>query len=194
MLTPNAITPLGDFTAKGDDFIYIGRLAHHKHVDHLINTFAVLVKNHNITGKLHIIGPEWDVTRQSLQNQVDGLGISDSVIIHGYVDQREMEGILKQCGYFVSASNFEGFGMSMLEGLSVGLIPYVHPNGSFKDLITQGQIGLCVDYNNAETAASEIANHVKTITDEDRQKARAFASEFSWEELAAKTVKAYETL
>ncbi len=194
MLTPNAITPLGDFTAKGDDFIYIGRLAHHKQVDHLITTFAALVKSHNIKGKLHIVGPEWDVKRTDLWAQAESLHVKDRIEIHGFIDQHDMQSLLKKCGYFVSASAFEGFGMSMLEGMSVGLIPYVQPNGSFKDLIAQGGVGHCVDYTQPTDAAELIASKITETKADDRKKAREFANEFSWEELAAKTVKAYESL
>ena len=191
LLTPNAIMPLGDFTAAGEDFIYIGRLAHHKYVDRIIQVFNTIIKKHEIKGNLHIVGPEWDVTRKSLQSQVDNFGITDRVNIHGFVNQNEMQAILKQCGYFVSASSFEGFGMSMLEGMSVGLIPLVHPNGSFKDLIKQGNIGTCIDYTNPEKAADDIKTELESVTVIDREKARQFAAQFSWEELAAKTVEAY---
>lgn len=192
LLTPNAITPLGDFTASGDDFIYIGRLAHHKNVDHLIETFSILTQRDDFKSNLHIVGPEWDVKRTDLRSQADNLGISDRVIIHGFVDQKEMHVILKQCGYFVSASSFEGFGMSMLEGMSVGLIPFVHPNGSFRDLINQGKIGQIIDYSQPEAAALVITEELNKATPETRQAARKFAALFSWRELAAKTVDTYK--
>ncbi len=191
LLTPNAITPLGDFTSNGKDFIYIGRLAEHKNVSHLIETFSILQKNHNIAGNLHIVGPEWDVKRSTLVNQAEKLGIADRVKIHGFIDQKEMQSLLNQCGFFVSASSFEGFGMSMLEGMSVGLIPLVQPNGSFKDLIQQGQVGTCIDYSNPVEAAQQIVQQTLSVTDQQREKARKFANEFSWKELAAKTVAAY---
>ncbi|NCT41700.1 MAG: glycosyltransferase family 4 protein [Alphaproteobacteria bacterium] len=191
LLTPNAITPLGDFIGSGNDFIYIGRLAQHKNIDQLIETFSMLVKDHNIKGNLHIVGPEWDVLRSTLKDQANRLTISDRIHIHGFIEQDEMHLILKQCGSFVSASSFEGFGMSMLEGMSVGLIPYVQPNGSFRDLINQGQIGRCVDFSIPEIAAQQISESIELVNNEKRNDAKAFADQFSWQELAAKTVNAY---
>lgn len=192
LLTPNAISPLGNFVSEGNDFIYIGRLAKHKCVASLIETFSVLIKTHQAEGNLHIVGPEWDVLRDDLRKQALDLGISDRVTIHGFVDQKEMQTILKKCGYFISASSFEGFGMSMLEGMSVGLIPFVQPNGSFRDLIKQGGIGACVDYTDSIAAATDIKKGLSNIKLEDRIAAQKFAASFSWEELAAKTLSAYK--
>jgi len=192
LLMPNAITPPGDYIVTGNDFVYIGRLAAHKNIDQLIDTFAVLVKKYNVNGNLHIIGPEWDVLRSDLNHKIETLGIADRVTIYGFVAQTEMDHILKQCGYFFSASSYEGFGMSMLEGMSVGLIPFVQPNGSFRDLINQGAIGFCVDYLHPDNAASTIAKKLNNITNNDRERARKFSLEFSWPKLAEKTVQAYQ--
>ena len=81
--------------------------------------------------------------------------------------------------------------MSMLEAMSVGLIPFVQPNSSFKDLIRQGGVGECVDYAHPDTAANQIATAIQSVQDEDRKSARDFSKLFSWEELAAKNIETY---
>lgn len=192
LLTPNAIAPPGDFTASGPDFIYIGRLAQHKNVSALIKTFAVLVKQHEIVGNLHIAGPEWDVTEASLKEVAERVGIADRVILHGFIKPEKMEAVLKNCGFFVSASSFEGFGMSMLEGMSIGLIPFVQPNGSFRDLVKTGGVGACIDFATPQESAAQIVSLTRAVKPQDRAAARSFAARFSWDELARATMQAYE--
>lgn len=193
VLQHNAITPLGDFIASGGDFIYIGRLAKHKQVEQLIRTFAVLKSRYGVVGDLHIVGPGWDVSIDELARIAESLEVADSVRLHGFISQEEVQAILPRCGYFLSASSFEGFGMSLLEGMSVGLIPFVQPNAAFRELIELGGIGACVDYTRPEEAAADIAADMTQVTMDDRHAAQAFAARFSWEELARKSLEAYRS-
>jgi alpha-1,3-mannosyltransferase len=191
VLKPNAIQPPGDFLADGRDFVYIGRLAKYKNVAALVKVFARLKKNYRVPGKLHIIGPEWDVKAADLELLAEELDVGEDVMLHGFVTSEELQKILKSCGWFFSASSYEGFGMSMLEAMAVGLVPYVQPNGSFRELVAMGGVGACIDFTMDEEAAEEIANHLKTATRQDREKARRFALLFSWEKLARETIHAY---
>lgn len=192
VLQHNAITPLGDFICEGGDFIYIGRLAKHKQVEQLIRTFAVLKFRYGVVGNLHVVGPGWDVSIEDLARVAEALEVRDAVKLHGFISQEEVRAILPHCGYFVSASSFEGFGMSLLEGMSVGLIPFVQPNAAFQELIDLGGIGLCVDYTQPEQAAADIAQAMTQATAEERRAAQAFAARFSWEELARRSLEVYE--
>jgi alpha-1,3-mannosyltransferase len=192
VLQHNAIAPLGNFIASGEDFIYIGRLAKHKQVDLLIKTFAVLKHQHNIAGNLHIVGPGWDVSVEELAKVAEAENVRESVKLHGFIAEEEVQAILPQCGYFASASSFEGFGMSLLEAMSVGLIPFAQPNPAFVELIQLGGIGACVDYTQPQEAAAQIAQGMVDIVPAQRQAAQDFAATFSWDELAKRSIKAYE--
>lgn len=195
LLRPNAIVPPGDFVAAGNDFVYLGRLSQNKNVAALIETFYFLKKKYQITGKLHIIGPEWDVTRRSLCDLALKRGIEDQVVVHGFLGPEALETVLRRCRCFFSASLFEGFGMSMLEAMAVGLLPFVQPNESFKELIEQGGIGKCVDFNVPEVAAKSIATYLEKLTaqeqEQEKNQACDFARQFSWEKLAQDTLASY---
>ncbi|NET71556.1 MAG: glycosyltransferase family 4 protein [Sphaerospermopsis sp. SIO1G2] len=191
-LQPNAIRPISDQIAAGEDFIYIGRIAQHKHVERLIDTFALLKQQHHVSGRLHIVGPAWDVSLEALQARIDSHHISEHVVLHGAVNQDQLAPIAHQCRYFLSASTFEGFGMSMIEAMSVGLIPFVQPNASFTELVTDACVGWCVDYSDAQHAASFIAANIATVTEEKRTEAQKFSQLYAWDILAKNSVAAYE--
>ncbi|MGZ9108702.1 MAG: glycosyltransferase [Micavibrio sp.] len=191
LLKPNAIAAPGDFIAAGEDFVYLGRLAKHKNVAAIIETFAFLKIRHGIAGRLHIIGPEWDVKQTDLASLAARLDVERDVFFHGFLAPEEMREVLRGCGWFLSASSFEGFGMSMLEAMAVGLIPFVQPNESFRDLVDACGVGACVDFTRPERAAAEIVGRLDAIGAGDREKARFFALQFSWEKLAEDTIAAY---
>ncbi len=191
ILKPNAIVPPGEFIADGPDFVYLGRLAPHKNVAALVKTFARIRTGGGRAAKLHIIGPEWGVKRKDLRELAQSLGVGRDVVFHGFISPERMKEVLRNCGWFLSASSFEGFGMSMLEGMAVGLVPFVQPNESFRELIAGAKIGTCVDFTAPDRAAKEILRHLSLVKDSDRAKARDFALQFSWERLAKDTVEIY---
>ena len=104
----------------------------------------------------------------------------------------QMPSILKQSGYFVSGSSFEGFGMSMLEAMSVGLIPFVYPNEAFKELIDLCGLGACVRFDDPESAAQVIAQKLPAVTMEDKVAAQKFAALYSWDKLVENSLVAYK--
>jgi alpha-1,3-mannosyltransferase len=192
ILQPNAVEPLGEDLSQGAGFLYIGRLAQHKNVPAVIEVFSYLKKNHQIPGKLHIVGPAWDVSLEELRHAAQKHDVADDVILHGAKTPEEMGEIAKECGYFVSASSFEGFGMSMLEAMSAGLIPFVHRNESFSELVAQSGVGQVLDYHNPAEAARIIAAALPGMTVEHRRKAQEFSTRYSWPALVRNTESAYE--
>ena len=193
-LFPNAIEPLGNYLTEGHNYMYFGRLAAHKGVKNLIKTFALVQKKTQTKAKLHIVGPQWDIKITDLKALAKEAGIEESVIIHGALSDEELQDVTKDCGYFVSGSTYEGFGMTLLETMAVGMLPFVQPNESFKELVEKAGVGICVDYQNNEQAANQIIAAHKQMNDEDRVKAQKFAALYSWDDLTNKTLEVYENV
>ena len=190
VLQPNAIEPLGNDIYSGQDFLYIGRLAQHKNVDQAIKVFGGL-KERGVAGKFHIIGPEWDVTIDSLRQTAAKEGVANDVVFHGATSSEQMRDVARSCGYFMSGSSFEGFGMSMLEATSVGLVPLVHRNKSFEELVQQSGVGLLADFNDTKAAADAMAGYIPAVDIAQREKAQAFSRKFSWHTLVDTADKYY---
>jgi alpha-1,3-mannosyltransferase len=186
---PNGIEPLGAFMAQGKDLLYLGRLSSNKHIERLITTLAQPA----LDGvRLHVVGPDWDVTGAALQTQAAGLGVSDRLIIHGRLDQDALAAVARQCGVFVSASLYEGFGMSLIEAMSIGLMPVVQPNASFVELIGEAKLGALAPFEQPAVAARAIADQLSGANPALRAAAMAYARRFSWRTHARQTFKYYE--
>ncbi len=118
---------------------YIGRLASENQIDLLLRAFALL-KEKKV--KLLIIGagPE----KLLYQNLTKQLGIEKDVHFAGFVDEQLKLSLLSCCDLFVfpGAWKWEGFGITTIEVLSLG-VPVITPDfGPQKEIIVNGISGL----------------------------------------------------
>ncbi|MCK4263228.1 MAG: glycosyltransferase family 4 protein, partial [Dehalococcoidia bacterium] len=91
-----------------------------------------------------------------VKRRIAALGISDSVVLHGYVPEREKVELLSNCAVYVSNSRFEGFGIPVVEAMATGTVPVVSNIGGH-EFILQGQdAGYLVD--SVEEMAVKIAD------------------------------------
>lgn len=184
----NGISPLGAFKAHGGDLLCLGRLTRHKHVERVI---AALVEPELADVRLHVVGPPGDVTPVALAAQAEQLGVAERVLIHGGLSRRALAAVAAECALFVSASTYEGFGMALIEAMSVGLLPVVHANPSFTELVGAAQLGCVTDFADRRSAALAIQQQLAAVNASNRAGAIAFSSEFSWRAHADRTLDLY---
>jgi alpha-1,3-mannosyltransferase len=180
-----------------DLLISVGRLADNKRVDRLLRTFARVVKQRPTT-KLVLIGPDWGL-QSSLKALSTSLGIDKQVEFLGRVSDEDLLMYLSQASVWLSASEYESFGVALLEAMASGCVPIVQPLAAFKQLMQANVEGFYADYENPELAASMILSALSLSSDERAEmieNARAKASQFSWrtvtkefDELYAKVVR-----
>ena len=123
-LLHNPIVPLGDFICGGADLLYVGRISANKRIDALISFIAHLVSERP-TLTLHIVGSDQENLWPRLWTLIEEKSLQENIIYHGYCDKDELASIAMKCGFTVSASRYEGFGLSVIEGMSVGLVPVI---------------------------------------------------------------------
>jgi alpha-1,3-mannosyltransferase len=190
-LIQNGVEKPVDAIGQGRDLLYLGRLASHKHIEKLV---AMMAQPELVDAHLHIVGADWDVRRSELADIAHDLDAAQRVTFHGRLDGRELAEVVQCCGVFVSASAYEGFGMSLVEAMSMGLIPVTHPNASFRELLNAAPIGALVSFDDAVASARAVAYELRGLSPERRQAAIAFAERFSWSRHAARTIALYEDL
>lgn len=190
VLLRNPIVPLGTFIAEGIDLLYIGRIAENKRVDDLLR-FATEVIAHDPNCRLHIVGSDPDGRWNQLSRSM-AASAQDRVRFHGYLSRVELAPILRSSGFVVSASEYEGYGLSIVEGMSVGLLPVVHDNAAFRETVTLAGSGLLLNFRQPEKAALQFLEWRKTITRDDREKAARYAHSQSWASGVALVEQSYE--
>src|SRR5690606_37536459 len=105
----------------GPTFVYFGRFASHKGLDRLIDAFEVTARRLP-KARLKLIGIDWDGTLPRLRERARSLP-PGQIDIMTDLDDAAIADALGDCSFFVSASEYEGFGLALVEALSAGLLP-----------------------------------------------------------------------
>jgi alpha-1,3-mannosyltransferase len=92
----------------------------------------------------------------------------------------------------VCASEYEGFGMALIEAFSAGLTAVVAPNASFAAIMRDAPVGRLADFRDAASTALIIRRELDGVSPATREAARLYADKYSWQRNAAQTLEVYE--
>ena len=173
----------------GKYLLFVGMIEPRKNVGNLILAYDKLLKV-NKDYHLVIVGMKgWGYRK--VFNLIDDLRLHDKIIFTGFVEEEDKPFIIRGAKIFVYPSIYEGFGIPVLEALSLG-IPTVTSNVSSLPEITGGA-ALLVDPANVDELYSGIKRLLddETIYQELKKKAVLQARKFSWMKTAQKTIELY---
>ena len=183
-------------TTFSTEMAYIGRLAVNKGLDELLESFA-MISVRVPTSRLHIIGNDFDNMREALQKKISELKIDTKIKFYQGLTDEEVKKVLNSCSFFVSASRYEGFGLSLIEGMSAGLIPIANSIESFKRIIARSSVGLLTDFSDLKRVADEVPQFIRdtrTNYDELRAAAISASNQYGWSSVAQKFTTEYESV
>ncbi|HET58886.1 MAG TPA: glycosyltransferase family 1 protein [Chloroflexi bacterium] len=197
-LIPNGIQydTLSTFDLDGRDpdlLLSVGRLASNKRYDRLLQAFAVVVERRP-TAKLMIVGPD-SGCRTALEEMCVELGIVERVQLLGRVSEDDLLKYLRTAKVWVSSTEYESFGIALLEAMASGCVPVVQSLTAFAQLIDDGKEGFFTDFDDPQQTAAVI---LQAIDLSDQlwqnlvQNARAKAQQFSWKHVAQQFESLYK--
>jgi len=173
---------------KGSQIILVtlGRLDYQKGYDILLKAFAKVTAQISNT-RLIIIGDGNE--RKKLEKMAIKLGIAEEVTFTGY--QSNPFPYLVVSDIYVCSSRYEGFGLSIAEGMLFGLPVIATRIGGIPSLIQNGETGLLVAPENTEKLADSILRLIKdeNLRHKIGQKGKLFIQKHFD---IKKTVKKYE--
>ena len=167
--------------------ITIGRFSANKRLERLLDVMTHLGGWH-----LDIVGGPSDISADELEEQVRARGLAGQVAIHVNVSDAEIRSIMSGCSFFVSASEYEGFGIAMIEGLSAGLVPIVEPNQAFRSLAQKHPMVLLASFSDPADTANKILSAWNQRVESPDIRARSVnsAAQHGWQA----TISQYDTL
>lgn len=171
--------------------VTIGRFSTNKRLDRVLDTLQCLLSI-DPDWHLDIVGSPSDLSAEDLAELARLRGVSDHVHVHLTLPDAAVRQVLSKCSLFVSASEYEGFGMAMIEALSAGLVPIVQPNTAFRALAVRHPLVHLVDFAEPETAAGVISQAMAELVraPDLRNTAMSSAQQHSW----AVTISHYDRL
>lgn len=159
----------------------------------LLNAYAQLRKLNKTTYPLLLVGaPGWMM--EGLRGFITGLGIEKDVIFLDYVNEQQLCWLYQNCYCFVYPSLFEGFGMPVLEAMSLGAMVITSNVSSIPEIT--GDAALLIDPYQEEELFYAMLVVARQEVDfaSFKQKAIYRSQLFSWLESAKKLLQLYLTL
>ncbi|RYE87033.1 MAG: glycosyltransferase family 1 protein, partial [Hyphomicrobiales bacterium] len=109
------------------------------------------------------------------------------------LDDAAARTVMSRASLFVSASEFEGFGLALVEAMSAGLVPIVQPNAAFAGLASKFPDVRTVDFADADEAALAVEQaHADLVRYPGNTRPRLFdLASYSWHEVTRRYLEFY---
>ncbi len=200
LIVPNAVDneKLGIFHAKRNngfsnfayDFVNMGRLVNIKRQSDFIDALSMLRYGYGWEGRAAIIGS--GPLREELMSRANRKGVADRIDFLGFLSDEEKSEVLSSCRVFVLASEREGFSISTLEAMALGLpVIVARPEQSevfgTSDFVREGRNGLFYPVGDVYRLTECMES---LLGSSDRQKefganGEATASDYDWRKVAS---------
>lgn len=174
--------------------MYFGRLKRYKRLDLLIRTMKMIIREVP-DAKLTIAG-SGDAEKE-LMALVNELGLEDSVIFGGHIDEKEKAELLGSAWVFVTPSSKEGWGITVIEANACGTPCIAYDVPGLRDSIRDGRTGLLIkEDGDVEALAESIVEVLRndSLRKNLSKKALKWASSFSWDKSAEEFMNVLEVV
>jgi alpha-1,3-mannosyltransferase len=173
---------------------WIGRFSANKRLDRLVN-FVAALRRHDGDWRLKVAGSPWDLDVSEVTALAQNAGIASAVEIFASPSEAEIRRLLGGCSVLANSSEFEGFGIVTVEGLSAGLLPVLSDIPPFRRLVEQTGTGVIVDFSRPDAAAARFLARWRELTVDYRHARAALmaaAAEFDWRRASRAYMSLYD--
>jgi glycosyltransferase involved in cell wall biosynthesis len=137
--------------ARGIDgpmVLYLGRLAVNKRMDQVIGAMPALME---VVPDLHLViaGPD-DGVGGEWRALAEGLDLGDRVRFEGFLSEEDKLAAFTAADVFVLPSDWEAYGLVLMEAQACGTPCVVSDRGGPKEVIAPGETGLVVPFGDEE--------------------------------------------
>jgi len=174
--------------------ICVGRLSTNKRLDRLI-VFLKELRRLDPDWSLTIAGRAWDQTADDIRQMIAASGQQSAICVLESPSDHEIRESMRRSSIFISASEYEGFGLTPLEALSAGVPIVVLDTPVAREVY--GDAAWYVDQADTVRGATRgIATLLSDRGEADRLLARAPAvlARYSWDTAAEQTLTAIHSI
>jgi glycosyltransferase involved in cell wall biosynthesis len=174
----------------GRYIFYIGGFDFRKNVAGLLESFTELIEKGDINDVNLVLAGE-DKSRFSrlftnVSKEIEKLGLGDKVKLAGFIEQKDLPALYRNCELYVLPSFYEGFGLMPLEAMACGVPVAVSKNSSLPEI--GGDAVLYFNPHDPDEMARVLAKILRNNKLRLRlsEKGRERAKKFSWEDFVEK--------
>jgi glycosyltransferase involved in cell wall biosynthesis len=129
---------------SGRRWVSVGRLAPNKAIEYALMALLVAREHHDPTATLEVVGrPVVPSYTEALYRFVDELGLRDAVWFRGALSDADLVAAMARADVLVLTSQHEGFGVPVIEAMTMALPVVAHDGGALREVVADG--GLLVD-------------------------------------------------
>lgn len=173
--------------------LYAGRLASNKGLHHLVPAFARVARG--VPGARLVLAGEDQGLGAGLRALAREHGVEDRVTFTGHLSDEDYRAALACADVFVLPSEWEAFGIVLVESMACGVPCVATRVGGAADVVVDGETGFLVPYGDEEALAGALA---RVLADRalarrlgEAGRGRAFAT-YSWDAVVERTLALYE--
>jgi glycosyltransferase involved in cell wall biosynthesis len=167
---------------------YIGRIERKKNIPLLIEAFAIYKEQNTASDLKLVLAGDASYGYDEINYTINEFDMVEDVIMPGWVEEEDVPYIFKAAAAFIFPSNYEGFGIPLLQAMAAGTPIAAADRTSIPEVV--GDAALLF---NPEHALS-IAEAIKEIVHNQELRTRLIArgheraKNFSWEKTARETL------
>lgn len=174
-------------------WLSVATLEPRKNLRRLLQTYAAL--KHSRQTRLPLVmagGKGW--LEDDLRDYIQELDLQNDVHLTGYVDDPTLQWLYQNCFAFVYPSLFEGFGLPVVEAMSLGAAVITSNSTSLPEVC--GDAAVLIDPTDTDALAQAMHHLENDVSLRERlqQKALGQAAKFSWEESAERVLGVYSAV
>ena len=173
--------------------IYFGRIAPNKRIDLLIRWFASLYKL-DPSWSLIIAGKPMGVAIADLREIASAAGLGSSVEFHESPSDSALKTLIGRSSIFASASAYEGFGISLIEGVSAGLFPVVSDIPAHRRSCEKLGVGSLIDFTDSFSPARVLQDVRSANSRNAFANAQAPLAAYGWPQVTERMLDIYDQL
>ena len=184
---------------KHDDSIkllYIGRFEKRRNVTFIMDILSAILKNYeNVT--LYMIGVGKREYLAKCWKYADMLNVQQHIVYQEQIEQKYLSSIYELSDFFILPTEYEIFGMVLLEAMYYKNIVITTYNGGSDTLIRDEENGFIIDRLEKSEWAGKICSLIQDKTKADQVKNNAhetIANLYTWDKLADAFIKNYRKI
>lgn len=130
-------------------WIYWGRLSRNKRLDRTID-YVGQARRLGYPVELLICGGDFDGLSPDLHALVHRMGLDDAIKFAPHLDDASLRTELAQRGVYITASDYEGFGLSVVEAMAAGLIVICRDIAPLNTFFVNGEAGCLLQFDGSD--------------------------------------------
>lgn len=187
-------------TIKQDDcnlkLLYIGRFEKRRNIPFIIDVFKMVLKQ-NDNAKLYMIGTGDKEYLNTVFAYMEKAGVRDKIVWQEKMEQKYLSDVYQLADFFLLPTEYEIFGMVLLEAMYYRTIVLTTRNGGSSTLIRDGENGFILkskDPRQWVKCILKVHKDEKLKTQIKRNATTTIAKNYTWDILANKFIAQYDAL